>query len=72
MERGHPLEFSSSIQDAEAFLWKDLEHLFDDQGIDSSRYEEAVNFSDPISKFSSLRGRSLLPDQNHLELVGRW
>ncbi|KFM27801.1 Nucleolysin TIAR [Auxenochlorella protothecoides] len=42
--------------DAEAFLWKDLEHLFDDQGIDSSRYEEAVNFSDPISKFSSLRG----------------
>ncbi|KAL6777990.1 hypothetical protein ACKKBG_A16495 [Auxenochlorella protothecoides x Auxenochlorella symbiontica] len=44
------------MQDAEAFLWKDLEHLFDDQGIDSSRYEEAVNFSDPISKFSSLRG----------------
>ena len=38
------------------FLKEDLQHLFDDQGIDKSKYEENVIFSDPITKHSSLRG----------------
>lgn len=38
------------------FLKEDLKHLFDDQGIDQSKYEDNVIFSDPITKHSSLRG----------------
>lgn len=38
------------------FLKEDLNHLFDDQGIDQSKYEDNVIFSDPITKHSSLRG----------------
>jgi NADH:ubiquinone oxidoreductase subunit C len=38
------------------FLKEDLQHLFDDIGIDQSKYEDNVVFSDPITKHSSLRG----------------
>jgi hypothetical protein len=38
------------------FLKEDLQHLFDDIGIDQSKYEDNVIFSDPITKHSSLRG----------------
>lgn len=40
-----------------AFLREDLQHLFDDQGIDVSRYDERVDFQDPITKYNSLQGR---------------
>lgn len=39
-----------------AFLREDLQHLFDDQGIDVSRYDERVDFQDPITKYNSLQG----------------
>lgn len=38
------------------FLKEDLQHLFDDQGIDQSKYEANVIFEDPITKHSSLNG----------------
>ncbi|MED6132605.1 hypothetical protein PIB30_020615 [Stylosanthes scabra] len=38
------------------FLYEDLPHLFDDQGIDESAYDESVVFRDPITKHDSLSG----------------
>ncbi|XP_025701706.1 uncharacterized protein [Arachis hypogaea] len=38
------------------FLYDDLPHLFDDQGIDESAYDEGVIFRDPITKHDSLSG----------------
>ncbi|XP_068648877.1 uncharacterized protein [Aristolochia californica] len=38
------------------FLYEDLPHLFDDQGIDSSMYDERVIFRDPITKHDTIRG----------------
>jgi hypothetical protein len=34
------------------FLREDLQHLFDDQGIDGSAYDDQVDFRDPITKYS--------------------
>lgn len=39
-----------------AFLREDLQHLFDDQGIDASRYDDRVEFVDPITKYGSIKG----------------
>lgn len=39
-----------------AFLEQDLPHLFDDVGIDASKYDEKVDFEDPITRYSSLKG----------------
>ncbi|XP_062090674.1 uncharacterized protein LOC133796970 [Humulus lupulus] len=36
------------------FLYEDLGHLFDDQGIDRSAYDERIRFEEPITKFESL------------------
>lgn len=38
------------------FLYDDLPHLFDDQGIDRTAYDERVKFRDPITKHDSIRG----------------
>ncbi|KAL3159126.1 hypothetical protein ABBQ32_011120 [Trebouxia sp. C0010 RCD-2024] len=38
------------------FLREDLTHLFDDQGIDQSAYDEKVNFEDPITRYSTVKG----------------
>lgn len=38
------------------FLKEDLTHLFDDQGIDTSKYDETVMFEDPITKYDSIQG----------------
>lgn len=43
-------------EDMAAFLRQDLLHLFDDQGIDASKYDDAVNFEDPITKYDSVQG----------------
>lgn len=37
-------------------MQKDLQHLFDDQGIDATSYEEVVDFRDPITKYANLSG----------------
>ncbi|KAI8541625.1 hypothetical protein RHMOL_Rhmol08G0076500 [Rhododendron molle] len=38
------------------FLYEDLPHLFDDQGIDRTAYDERVKFRDPITKHDSISG----------------
>ena len=38
------------------FLKEDLKHLFDDEGIDRSKYEDNVEFLDPITKYNSIQG----------------
>jgi len=38
------------------FLKEDLTHLFDEQGIDASKYDDEVEFEDPITKYSSISG----------------
>ncbi|KAJ9538972.1 hypothetical protein OSB04_031705 [Centaurea solstitialis] len=36
------------------FLYEDLPHLFDDQGIDRTAYDEQVKFRDPITKLDGI------------------
>ncbi|CAK9154444.1 unnamed protein product [Ilex paraguariensis] len=38
------------------FLYEDLPHLFDDQGIDRTAYDERVKFRDPITKHDTIGG----------------
>jgi hypothetical protein len=38
------------------FLYDDLPHLFDDQGIDRTAYDEVVKFRDPITKHDTISG----------------
>ncbi|XP_043726191.1 uncharacterized protein LOC122672767 [Telopea speciosissima] len=38
------------------FLYDDLPHLFDDQGIDRTMYDELVRFRDPITKHNTVDG----------------
>lgn len=54
---------ASLLQELAAFLREDLPHLFDDQGIDASRYDEAVVFEDPITYYSNIKGGSCLDVQ---------
>ncbi|KAG0620713.1 hypothetical protein M758_4G237700 [Ceratodon purpureus] len=44
------------MEEMQQFLWKDLVHLFDEQGIDKSMYDDKVEFRDPITKYDSLNG----------------
>ncbi|KAL0027314.1 hypothetical protein WJX77_012126 [Trebouxia sp. C0004] len=44
------------MQEKKKFLRDDLTHLFDDQGIDQSAYDDKVKFEDPITKYSSVQG----------------
>lgn len=47
---------SDVVADAIAFLREDLQHLFDDVGIDTTRYADNVIFEDPITRHTSLSG----------------
>ncbi|TQD90494.1 hypothetical protein C1H46_023932 [Malus baccata] len=38
------------------FSYEDLVHLFDDQGIDRTAYDERVKFGDPITKHDTITG----------------
>ncbi|XP_022144956.1 uncharacterized protein LOC111014503 isoform X1 [Momordica charantia] len=40
------------------FLYEDLRHLFDEQGIDRTAYDEHVRFRDPITKHDTISGYS--------------
>ena len=42
------------MADLVEFLQRDLRHLFDDRGIDTSRYDADVEFEDPLSRYSTL------------------
>ncbi|KAK9149749.1 hypothetical protein Scep_008506 [Stephania cephalantha] len=38
------------------FLYADLPHLFDEQGIDRTMYDDKVKFRDPITKHDTISG----------------
>ena len=38
------------------FLKADMKHLFDDKGVDKSKYADKVDFRDPITKYGSING----------------
>lgn len=38
------------------FLYEDIPHVFDDQGIDHTMYDENLRFRDPITKYDSIYG----------------
>lgn len=40
------------------FLREDLAHLFDEQGIDKTAYENKVEFRDPITSYNSVSGQN--------------
>lgn len=48
--------FDTDRSDLVDFLREDLDHLFDDQGIDVSAYEDRVTFRDPITSYSTIQG----------------
>ncbi len=54
-------------QDRMEFLRGDLEHLFDDQGIDKDAYGEVVEFLDPITKYNKLSGAGQMPNPTCLQ-----
>lgn len=49
-------EAPPSLQGLMDFLEADLPHLFDEQGIDPSRYSDSVRFTDPITQYDSIEG----------------
>jgi hypothetical protein len=44
------------MADMSSFLAEDLTHLFDDRGIDASRYEAKMAFEDPLTRYDTLSG----------------
>ncbi|XP_038879854.1 uncharacterized protein LOC120071584 isoform X2 [Benincasa hispida] len=38
------------------FLYEDLHHVFDEQGIDRTAYDEEMRFRDPITKYDNITG----------------
>lgn len=53
-EQSPPKTFD--VQQLVGFLYDDLPHLFDDQGIDKTAYDERVFFRDPITRHDTLSG----------------
>ena len=51
-----PPRSTVDVQRLVDFLYDDLPHLFDDQGIDRTAYDEQVMFRDPITKHDSISG----------------
>jgi len=44
------------MEELAEFLKEDLNHLFDEQGIDASKYDEDVKFQDPITSYNGIDG----------------
>ncbi|KAK6156556.1 hypothetical protein DH2020_010804 [Rehmannia glutinosa] len=55
-EESPPKPTTFDAQELVDFLYEDLPHLFDDQGIDRTAYDERVKFRDPITKHDSISG----------------
>ncbi|KAK6135507.1 hypothetical protein DH2020_030760 [Rehmannia glutinosa] len=55
-EESPPKPTTFDAQQLVDFLYEDLPHLFDDQGIDRTAYDERVKFRDPITKHDSISG----------------
>ncbi|KAL0403866.1 UNVERIFIED_CONTAM: hypothetical protein Sradi_2027400 [Sesamum radiatum] len=47
---------SDDVQELVDFLYEDLPHVFDDQGIDETAYDEHIKYRDPITKHDSKSG----------------
>nr|APU54672.1 SOUL heme-binding protein [Crocus sativus] len=70
-------EEEDSLEGLVDFLYEDLPHLFDDQGIDPTMYDDRVVFRDPITKHDTIAGylfnirllKSLFQPQFHLHSV---
>lgn len=56
MQEQSPPRSTVDVQRLVDFLYDDLPHLFDDQGIDRTAYDEQVMFRDPITKHDSISG----------------
>ncbi|GAB4818457.1 hypothetical protein N2152v2_005503 [Parachlorella kessleri] len=54
--QGTSKESDRAVQELTEFLKGDLPHLFDEQGIDKTKYEHKVDFKDPITKYGSIEG----------------
>lgn len=52
-------ESACKVQGRMDFLKSDMKHLFDEQGVDKSQYDDKVDFRDPITKYGSIGGESL-------------
>ncbi|XP_020550922.1 uncharacterized protein LOC105166498 [Sesamum indicum] len=55
-EQSPPKPTTFDAQELVDFLYEDLPHLFDDQGIDRTAYGDRVKFRDPITKHDSISG----------------
>ncbi|CAI9787393.1 unnamed protein product [Fraxinus pennsylvanica] len=55
-EQSPPKPSTVDVQKLVDFLYEDLPHLFDDQGIDRTAYDERVKFRDPITKHDTISG----------------
>ncbi|KAM1155316.1 hypothetical protein ACFX2B_025988 [Malus domestica] len=51
-----PPKSTFDVERLVGFLYEDLVHLFDDQGIDRTVYDERVKFKDPITKHDTITG----------------
>ena len=51
-----PPKSTVDVERLVGFLYDDLPHLFDDQGIDRTAYDEVVKFRDPITKHDTISG----------------
>ncbi|XP_002529364.2 uncharacterized protein LOC8276216 [Ricinus communis] len=57
VEQSPPAESTKvDVKQLMNFLYDDLPHLFDDQGIDQTAYDDRVKFRDPITKHDSISG----------------
>jgi hypothetical protein len=48
--------FKTDRSDLVDFLREDLDHLFDDKGIDVTKYDDRITFRDPITSYSTIQG----------------
>ncbi|GMI81232.1 haem-binding protein 5 [Hibiscus trionum] len=56
VEQSSPPKPTVDVEGLVSFLYDDLPHLFDDQGIDRTAYDEQVKFRDPITKHDTISG----------------
>lgn len=58
------------------FMYDDLRHVFDEQGIDRTAYDEEVRFRDPITKYDGISGYmlniALLREFFRPEIIFHW
>lgn len=56
VDQSSPPQSTVDVEWLVGFLYDDLPHLFDDQGIDRTAYDEQVKFRDPITKHDTISG----------------